>query len=183
MIITILNGKPGNSYSGFNDFLIKISKFLEKESHRVKIINLEKLNIEYCRGCFSCWTKTPGKCIFDDDMSTIYPDIINTDLLIFASPLIMGFTSALLKSVQDRLIPLIHPYFEIINDEFHHKKRYENYPKLGLLVEKEETTDGEDLEIIADIYKRLALNFRSELKFSKTMASSEEDIINAINNI
>ena len=42
-----------------------------------------------------------------------------------------SFISAKLKTVNDRSIPLVHPYIEIVNDECHHIKRYDEYPKLA----------------------------------------------------
>ena len=35
----------------------------------VEVVNLREKRIKHCIGCFTCWTKTPGKCIHQDDMS------------------------------------------------------------------------------------------------------------------
>lgn len=32
---------------------------------------LKDKKTHHCIGCFHCWIKTPGKCIFDDDMTEL----------------------------------------------------------------------------------------------------------------
>ncbi|MBN1347904.1 hypothetical protein JXJ21_00705, partial [candidate division KSB1 bacterium] len=81
---------------------------------------------------------------------------------------------------QDKLIPLLHPYLEIVQHEFHHRKRYDAYPRLGVIVGEENGTDETDLEIIHDIYKRFALNFRTELVFMKVCSQPIEEVTHAI---
>ena len=74
-----------------------------------------------------------------------------SDLVVFASPVVAGFISALLKRFTDRLIPLVLPYFTILENEIHHVSRYEKRPSLGVIVFAGEDTDSEDLEIIFDV--------------------------------
>ena len=181
--ITILNGNPSENNRVFQDYINGLSDTLFMVGHFVEQIDLAKKEIKQCRGCWNCWVKTPGNCSLKDDMDIIYPKLLNCDLLIFASPIRMGFVSALLKRSMDRMIPLMMPYFRIINNEFHHSKRYKHYPTLGLLLEKDFTTDAEDLDIIKHIFQRTALNFHSELKFSHLITDSEKELINEINNL
>ena len=53
-------------------------------------------------------------------------------------------------------------------NEAHHLKRYEKYPRVGLLVERELDTTENDLKIVRDIFSRTALNFKSKLEFLET---------------
>ena len=135
------------------------------------------MNLQYCIGCWSCWWKTPGLCTHKDNADEIFRSVLNSDFFIFASPIIAGFTSAELKKITDRLIILLHPYIQLINGEFHHRKRYEKYPKFGVIVEKEPETDNEDLQIITDIYDRLAINFHSQKKYLKVINSDKMEEI------
>jgi multimeric flavodoxin WrbA len=127
--------------------------------------------------------KNPGECSFIDDSQIIRRSYINSDLVIFASPILMGFTSALLKKATDKLIPLLLPYFDFINSEVHHVGRYEKYPLIGVLLEKSIDTEKDDLDIIEGIYTRMALNFKSSVSFTMTTTEPIEKIIHEIDRI
>jgi hypothetical protein len=166
MRISILYGNPLSEKGEFNNYLDKLKVELEKEN-TVDLFFLDEMDLKYCSGCWSCWWKTPGKCIFKDGSDNIFKSVINSDFVIFASPLIAGFTSSSLKKITDRLIVLLHPYIKLINGESHHRKRYDNYPSFGLLLKKEFDTDEEDIQIVKDIYDRLAINFHSSQRYIK----------------
>jgi multimeric flavodoxin WrbA len=44
-----------------------------------------------------------------DEIQEISRTTINSDVVLFASPLVMGFVTALRKKNMDRMIPLVHP--------------------------------------------------------------------------
>lgn len=166
MRISILYGNPLEKDHSFPNYLNQLINELEKQN-TVDLFSLDKMDLKYCSGCWSCWWKTPGKCIFKDDADEIFKSVINSDFIIFASPLIAGFISSSLKKITDRLIVLLHPYIKFINGESHHRKRYDNYPPFGLLLDKEADTDSEDIQIVKDIYDRFALNFHSKQIYIK----------------
>ena len=56
-------------------------------------------------------------------------------------------------------------------------------PHLGLLLEPEEDTDDEDIGIVTDMHKRLAINFHSELKFTRTTKDPVTEVVYEISNI
>jgi len=183
MRITILDGCPSESKNSFSGYIEELANGLKNEGHEVTLFDLKKLDYGPCIGCFDCWLKTPGLCRFNDDAASICRSYISSDIVIAASPLIGGFPSALLKNAMDRLIPLVHPHLESIDTEVHHKKRYDSYPDISLLLEKEEFTDAEDISIISDIFKRLSINVRANMAFLKTTDSPIEEVINEINSI
>jgi multimeric flavodoxin WrbA len=102
--------------------------------------------------------------------------VIRSDFTLWAAPLKMGFPTALLKTALDKSIPLIHPYFVVDHGEAHHRPRYDRYPRLGLLVEPESDTDDADLEILANILSRTALNMKSRLEFALTSETPISDL-------
>lgn len=108
---------------------------------------------------------------------------MNADFVLFASPIIMGFTSALLKKSIDKLIPLLYPNFDFSNSEVHHVSRYVKYPKMGILFEKSNDTDEKDLEIIKGIYTRNALNLKTSLSFTLITQNPIKEIVHEINSI
>jgi len=118
MKITILNGDFEKNDTFFSTYIDDFTNKL-KEKHEVELYTLNKMNLKFCTGCWSCWWKTPGKCAIKDDADTIFKSCIDSDFLIFASPLKAGFISSELKKITDRLIVLLLPYIQIINRECH----------------------------------------------------------------
>ena len=180
MKITLVDGSLSNYQNkGYTESL---ASGLMEAGHQVTLLKAEKMKINYCLGCWSCWWKTPGECPQKDDMPEFYKSYLESDLVIHFSPMTMGFISSKLKTINDRSVPLVHPYMEIVNKECHHEKRYEKYPYLSLIVDPMDS-DAEDIHIMKDLYERLAINLKSELKFFSTTKKSKEELINAISNI
>lgn len=183
MKICILNGNPGSIRNGLARYLKELGAALEAEKYAVVQFSLKDLTIKYCTGCFGCWVRTPGECVAKDDSALVCRELVRSDLALFASPVIMGFPSALLKKTGEKLIPLIHPYFVIDRGEVHHRARYDHYPQLGLILQRNADTDDEDMDIITRIYERTALNLKSRLAFVRSTDTSIGEVVNEINSI
>jgi hypothetical protein len=180
MRITILNGSPDSGT--LDDYLQELTTVLQRW-HQVTIFDLRDMDIKYCTGCFGCWVKKPGECVVTDASDDIRRAVIHSDLVMFASPLKMGFVSALLKKTMDKLLPLIHPYFAVDQNEAHHRARYERYPLVGLLLDKGPDADDEDVAITTDLVGRMALNMKSRLAFAKLTQNSIEEVAHAADSI
>lgn len=181
--ITILNGITDDK---FLDFEKQLESLAVDRPEEVKIdcFTLRQMDIRYCTGCWSCWGKTPGECPLKDEMPKILRSAIHSDLTVFISPVVMGFVSKHIKKVSDRFIPLVHPYIGIFENECHHISRYDKYPKLGLMLLEEQDSDIQsDVDIITDIYKRTALNLKSQFAFSVVSKGNVEVLENEINRI
>jgi multimeric flavodoxin WrbA len=165
MRVTILNGETDLA-SSFQECVHKVAERLAASDHAVTKIDLRELDLKGCSGCFGCWVKTPGECVKRDDSAQVCRAAMGADLLVLASPVRMGFTTALLKRAADQMIPLIHPYFVIEGGEVHHRARYASYPLLGLLLGAGEDSDAEDIEITTAMWRRTARNLRSRLVFT-----------------
>jgi len=166
MKITILNGNPQDR--AFDAYIKQTQALLKEKGNQVNHILLRELPLKYCTGCWGCWVKTPGKCQSDSASQEMDEAIINSDFLLWAAPLKMGYPAELLKMAMDKHLPLIHPYMVVDQFEAHHQKRYTKYPRIGLLIEKELSTDALDLKIVTQLFQRTALNFKSRLYFSLT---------------
>jgi len=183
MQVIIVNGNPDSEKREFENYLADYQNRLLAAGHSVRIFTLREMNLGFCRGCFHCWHTTPGICSMKDDIIPIHKAVINADLVIWASPLYKGYVSSLLKKVQERMIPLLHPYVEVVNGEIHHRKRYGNNPGHGVIVEKESDSTSEELMIVRQILERYALNFRSKLNvFLTTELSAPEAVHLTIRN-
>ncbi|MCF6289380.1 MAG: flavodoxin family protein [Desulfobacterales bacterium] len=88
--------KGGNS-----EVLLKaMLKGVEAAGGRPEIIRLCDLDISACTSCGDC-DKT-GECVIKDDMTPLYKKIINTRLIILASPIFFYGITAQAKAFVDR---------------------------------------------------------------------------------
>ena len=107
----IVYGSPRLKKSGSYHLGENFAIGLKKGGVSVDEIMIHKKNIKPCLGCFSCWTKTPGKCIQRDDMDEILPIIDNADLIVYTVPLYIYSVPGPVKTLLDRQLPLVEPYF------------------------------------------------------------------------
>jgi multimeric flavodoxin WrbA len=182
MKIVILDGMTVTASAHWRDYLKELTSSLGGMGIQVKHFVLKDMNIHHCRGCFGCWVKTPGICVYPDDDGEINREVINADFVLWASPLLAGFPSSILKKALDRTIPLVHPYFEIVNGEFHHMARYPKYPLVGLLVEPAQEDGPETLPMLAHLFSRTALNFKTRLCFAETTQMPAHELAAMIGN-
>lgn len=175
MKITILNGEP-DATSAFDGYVREYSAGLAADGHEVTRLDLRDLDVKGCSGCWGCWVKTPGECAKRDDTAEVCRAAVNADLLVLASPIVMGFTTALLKRVADQMIPLVHPYLVIEGGEMHHLARYDHYPEFGLLLGHGPDTDAEDLALTEKMWARMARNMKSRLVFTAVADRSAEEV-------
>jgi hypothetical protein len=175
MKITILNGEP-DAGAEFDTYVRDFAGRLSAEGNTVRTLELRDMDIKGCSGCWGCWVKTPGECVKRDDSAIVCRAVLESDLLVLASPMIMGFTSALLKRGIDQFIPLIHPYIVIEGGEMHHRARYDRYPTFGLLLGAGADTDAEDIAITERCWSRMARNAKSRLVFTAVADRSAEEV-------
>jgi multimeric flavodoxin WrbA len=84
---------------------ILVSKLLEGaqvEGALCDILFLNDLHIQECDGCHTCWKGNP--CSKSDDMTAIYPKLIESDVIIFGTPVYWYGPTALMKGFIDRFV-------------------------------------------------------------------------------
>lgn len=74
-----------------------------QEDIEIKQIHLENLTISGCKGCNACQTNKVEFCISDDDMIEIYKAVIDSDVIVLASPVYFFNVTAQMKAMIDRL--------------------------------------------------------------------------------
>ncbi|MBU3915504.1 flavodoxin family protein, partial [bacterium] len=110
-------------------------KGMREEGAEVEIVNIFKKKINYCIGCFTCWTKTPGKCVHRDDMSNeLFPKFMASDLCVMATPLFHFTVNANLKTFIERTLPFVQPFFEKRDGVTHHPLRWDPPPIVAVSV-------------------------------------------------
>lgn len=177
----ILNGslKEDESLEAVNKI---IKEILCEKNYEFESILLHEKKIGECIGCFGCWTKTPGICVIDDYGRILTEKIINSDIVVYLTPVIYGGYSSELKKALDRIIPLLLPFFKKVNGEIHHKERYEMYPNiivLGMMHDE----DDEMKKIFNRLIKRNSLNWYNSFTGGTIQNNSEEEIRYELNNI
>jgi len=89
-----------------------VDKAIEGVSSKDPNCNVKKLNlidhdIHHCRNCLICreskTTEPYAKCSIRDDMDQISVDILNSDALIFGTPVHMGYATGLMMSFLERI--------------------------------------------------------------------------------
>lgn len=118
MKILVINGSPkgdgSNSYRLTKAFLngmnMGISSSGGEDAVEVEEIQVNRLNIKPCIGCFSCWNKTPGKCCIQDDMREVIDRLLWADVTIWSFPLYYFTVPGPLKNLIDRQLPMVLPF-------------------------------------------------------------------------
>lgn len=90
--------KNGNTY-------ILVSRILEgagEEGAMADLLFLSDLDIQECNGCHVCWEGR--ECSKGDDMNDVYPKIIQSDVIIFGTPVYWYGPTALMKAFVDRFV-------------------------------------------------------------------------------
>lgn len=128
--IVVIDGGPRSSKLSKTTFMV--DNFIEgakKAGAKVETFKLKDYKIAHCTGCYTCWTKTPGECIFKDDMTMLRAKYRSADLVVFASPLYIFNVTGIMKDFMDRLLPIMKPY--MLLDKQGHIKHPDRYPEKG----------------------------------------------------
>jgi len=84
---------------------VLVSKLLEGAQASGAVVDtlfLNDLRIRECDGCHACWSGRP--CSKNDDMNPVYERIIESDVVVFGTPVYWYGPTALMKGLVDRLV-------------------------------------------------------------------------------
>ncbi len=159
--------------------LMPIQDILESEfssaGWECESLILHRIKVGTCIGCFQCWDTTPGICFQEDQGREIANKAINSDLLVFLTPLTWGGYSSELKKAIERMLGLLHPSFVKIKDSYRHDKRYDDYPSvLGIAVAEGER-DSECDQIFKTLIERHSLNWHTPAQRAEVFLDKNDD--------
>ena len=80
---------------------------IEKKGYQTELVHLGDLKIEFCRHCEICHRKIMD-CPIKDDANTLIKKILESDGIIFASPVYIDHITGYLKTFFDRSTHFIH---------------------------------------------------------------------------
>jgi len=99
MKITILMGSP-NKKGSTRILVDEFVKGADEAGHICNVIDVCHADINPCTGCVACGYE--GPCVHKDDNSVIREELLDSDMVVFATPLYYYGMSAQLKTVVDR---------------------------------------------------------------------------------
>ena len=160
MKILVITGSPrknGNSNTLVEHFI----KGAQEKGHLVKRFDSAAKKVHPCIACDKC--AQSGTCVFDDDFNFVKENILEADMVVFASPVYYFSMSAQIKTVIDR--------FYAINSQI-------SKPKKAVLLMTYADTSAKEAQPIISHYEAL-LNYLGWSDSGKVIASgvwSEGDI-------
>jgi multimeric flavodoxin WrbA len=116
----LVNGSPHTVKGVHVSMLDVFEEGLREAGSDVTRIDVYRQRIQPCRGCFTCWTRTPGECIQEDDMKALLPLVAQSDILALATPVYVDGMTGPMKTFLDRLIPLLKGRVELRDDHIRH---------------------------------------------------------------
>jgi multimeric flavodoxin WrbA len=148
---------------------------------RLEVLRLEEAAIAPCRGCFACWTRTPGVCVVDDAARNITAALAQADVLVVLTPIVFGGYAPALKIAVDRgVLPALLPHFQRLHGRTRHFPRYGKTPAfvaIGLL----QSPDADMEQVFASVVARNAATMLSPAYASAVAyADMAEDVVTAV---
>jgi len=134
MKVLALNSSPRADGESKTELMLNsLVEGMRAAGAEVEVVDLRKKTIKNCAGCFSCWTKTPGSCIHKDDMTQeLFPKWLESDLVVYASPLYHFTVNAVMKAFIERTLPVLEPLFVQKDGQTFHPLRHK-VPKVIVL--------------------------------------------------
>lgn len=169
--IVLLNGL-GSTDQDLIPLLDILTDEIHKHGASIETHSLQEMRMGTCVGCFGCWLKTPGVCLEPDIGLEIAQAVVQSDTTLLLTPVTFGGYSSEIKKIQDRWLPLILPYFELLYGETHHLPRYIRYPRLiGIGIQRH--PNPEEAHIFKTLVGRNAINFHAPTHAAEVVISTD----------
>jgi hypothetical protein len=135
MRIIAFNSSPRDNQTSKTELILQ--KFLEgarRAGAEAETLYLRDYQIKHCLGCFSCWIKTPGRCVQKDDMAEeLFGRYLSADLAVLATPLYHFNMNARMKMFIERTLPMVSPILHDRGEHTGHPFRFEHIPKVAMV--------------------------------------------------
>jgi multimeric flavodoxin WrbA len=169
----LLDGSHINDVTGRRVHAALTSE-LESQGWQVEHVCLREKKIGNCAGDFFCWVRNPGICNVDDDNRDIAESVINSDLMVYLTPITFGGYSSMLKKMVDHQLPNVSPFFAQAHGETHHQQRYRKYPDflaIGWMDQDEPQTEL----IFRHLAHRNAINYFAKKSVAGVVIADQTD--------
>lgn len=133
MKIVVINAAPrmeaGNTQAVLTPFLVGA----RQEGAEVNVVLSARKTIKRCLGCFTCYAKTPGMCVHQDDMPELVERLRTADMMVLATPVYLDGMTSFAKTFIDRLVVFLDPHFTTDDRGLVHPLRWKFPGKLFLV--------------------------------------------------
>jgi multimeric flavodoxin WrbA len=124
MKVVAINSSPrmgkGNTCLILDPFL----DGMKQAGAEIDLYYASQIEVKPCNSDLSCWLKTPGKCIHNDDMDAISPKMMEADIWVLATPLYADGMTGTMKIILERAVfPMLEPFIELRNGVCRHPFR------------------------------------------------------------
>ena len=109
--ITIFRSSP-RKHGNTNSLTDVVTDIFRKEGCHVREYDLYEMDIRPCLACRACqksWSEV--SCIQEDDMQQIFDTVMESDLLILATPIYSWYCTPPMKAMLDRLVYAMNMYY------------------------------------------------------------------------
>ncbi len=112
MRCTVLFASPRGERSNTLALLRPWLDAWRQAGHEAEVFSLYDMNIKPCTACRSCqndWQRPV--CVMQDDMQPIFDSVLQSDLLLLATPIYSWFCTPPMKAALDRLVYAMEKYY------------------------------------------------------------------------
>lgn len=112
MRCTVLFASPRGERSNTLALLGPWLEAWHQAGHEARVFSLYDMNIKPCSACRSCqndWQRPA--CVVQDDMQPIFGSVLQSDLLLLATPIYSWFCTPPMKAALDRLVYAMEKYY------------------------------------------------------------------------
>ncbi|MBN1343560.1 MAG: flavodoxin family protein [Phycisphaerae bacterium] len=120
MRILAFNASPRKASGNTHRILSPFLEGAAEAGASIETVMARDLTVKPCTACMSCWFRTPGQCVQDDDMAEVLAKLRRADVMVLATPVYVDGMVGTLKVILDRMIPLIHPEMELRDGHMRH---------------------------------------------------------------
>lgn len=164
--VLAFNGSP-RSLGNTSALLKHFRRGTETNTSLYKEVVMKDLKLDYCNGCLRC--NLIGRCsISGDDWKDVSQEILEADVLVFASPVYFHHLTAPLKTLIDRFRSFVK--VQITESGLKHIP-WQNWNKEFVLLLSMGSSDDSDASAIIELFEYMTSILGSENKLSVVTAT------------
>ncbi|HYF84727.1 MAG TPA: NAD(P)H-dependent oxidoreductase [Clostridia bacterium] len=173
MSIVILDAMEGS-----NSISDKLKERMLQKSKELSHFELRDMKILPCRSCGVCGFKSPGKCVFKDDMHEILYAMAKSSTIVLLAPVRFGGYPSSLKKAVDKFALMALPSYTVKHGHMVHPARYGSKMLIGIGVQGQASKEREES------FKRLVENNALNGQFEhKSVVLNASDDMNEIEQV